>query len=59
MACMLRGVQGEYAEAEAVWADGLAVARQRGDPWTTANLLTGLGNVAVGRGDLARARDTR
>jgi len=49
-------LQGQYVEADAVWTDGLAVARQRGDPWTTANLLTGLGNIALWRRDLPRAR---
>jgi len=47
--------QGDYARAEAVLEEGLALRRQAGDTWGVAASLTNLGNVALDRGDYARA----
>ena len=47
--------QGDYAEARALYKEGLAIWRLLGDQQNTAGSLNGLGNVAAGQGDLAGA----
>ncbi len=47
--------QGDFAEAEVRYHEGLAITRSLGDHATTASLLTNLGSVHLERGELARA----
>ena len=52
----LAGGQGDYAEARALYKEGLAIWRLLGDQQNTAGSLNGLGNAAQAQGDLAGAR---
>jgi len=44
------------AAAGALAAEGLALAREQGDPWVIAQLTLGLGRFAVAAGDLPQSR---
>jgi tetratricopeptide (TPR) repeat protein len=48
--------QGDYASAQALLEEGLAIYREIGDKAGTANSLNNLGNVARDQGDYSAAR---
>lgn len=48
--------QGHYERAQSLWDEGVALAEAYGDVFTQGNILTGLGQLALRRGDLTAAR---
>jgi predicted ATPase/transcriptional regulator with XRE-family HTH domain len=54
-AAVLARAQGSYAAAGSLFEESLALVRELGDEWGTANALHNLGSVALYQGDYGRA----